>query len=337
MAVLIVSVSLFDSVFGQFPPETKAHRTVGAYFLEMRTEQTGRRANGLPGYQFLDRYVRTLKSAEKVSVHTFPKAVLSYRNGVALESYLKRTDGEFWEILEFRFLEGGPFTREDERNRNFVAVINEATRKKFFGDQPAVGRFIDADGQRFRIVGVVANVPSFRLTPFADIWAPLSTAKTDDYRRQFLGASMALVLAKDRAALKELQKEYQAVLARVEPPDPQNYPKVTGTLDSFLGTFCRILFGRDAGYTEARTGRLLAWLSAFAVLFMLLPTVNLVNINVSRILERASEIGVRKAFGASSWTLVGQFVLENIVLTALGGLLGFALSLLCCDRSASRE
>ena len=44
---------------------------------------------------------------------------------------------------------------------------------------------------------------------------------------------------------------------------------------------------------------------------MLLPTVNLVNINLSRILERASEIGVRKAFGASSRTLVGQFVVEN--------------------------
>ena len=49
---------------------------------------------------------------------------------------------------------------------------------------------------------------------------------------------------------------------------------------------------------------------------MLLPTVNLVNLNVSRILERASEIGVRKAFGASSRTLVAQFLVENLVLTA---------------------
>ena len=45
------------------------------------------------------------------------------------------------------------------------------------------------------------------------------------------------------------------------------------------------------------------------VLFMLL-TINLININVSRIMERAGEIGVRKAFGASSWTLVGQFIVE---------------------------
>ena len=47
--------------------------------------------------------------------------------------------------------------------------------------------------------------------------------------------------------------------------------------------------------------------------------VNLVNINISRIMERASEIGVRKAFGAPSRTLVGQFLVENVLLTLIGG------------------
>ena len=61
-----------------------------------------------------------------------------------------------------------------------------------------------------------------------------------------------------------------------------------------------------------------------ALLFITLPTMNLVSINLSRIMERASEIGVRKAFGASSRTLVGQFVMENVVLTVIGGAIGFA-------------
>jgi putative ABC transport system permease protein len=61
---------------------------------------------------------------------------------------------------------------------------------------------------------------------------------------------------------------------------------------------------------------------------MLLPTVNLVNINISRIIERASEIGVRKSFGASSGALVGQFLVENILLTFIGGVIGFILSIL---------
>ena len=69
-------------------------------------------------------------------------------------------------------------------------------------------------------------------------------------------------------------------------------------------------------------------LAALALLFMSLPAINLVNLNLSRILERSGEIGVRKAFGASKRTLVGQFVVESLVLAALGGAVGFLLSAL---------
>jgi putative ABC transport system permease protein len=63
-------------------------------------------------------------------------------------------------------------------------------------------------------------------------------------------------------------------------------------------------------------------------LFLLLPTINLVNINITRIMERSSEIGVRKAFGASSKTLVYQFLVENVIFTFLGGLIGVMLSII---------
>lgn len=73
---------------------------------------------------------------------------------------------------------------------------------------------------------------------------------------------------------------------------------------------------------------LLAIIVVLMIMFMVLPTVNLVNLNVSRIMERASEIGVRKAFGASSWVLVGQFVVENVLLTLIGGVLGFIFAVI---------
>ena len=71
----------------------------------------------------------------------------------------------------------------------------------------------------------------------------------------------------------------------------------------------------------------LSWPS-LALLFVTLPTVNLINVNISRILERASEIGVRKAFGAPTRTLVAQFVVENVILTLAGGAIGLVLSAL---------
>jgi putative ABC transport system permease protein len=85
------------------------------------------------------------------------------------------------------------------------------------------------------------------------------------------------------------------------------------------------MFGKG---NESGMGTIYLVIVIFVFLFMLLPTLNLVNINISRIMERSSEIGVRKAFGASSHTLVFQFIVENIILTFLGGLIGIILSLI---------
>ncbi|HEY0109319.1 MAG TPA: FtsX-like permease family protein [Fibrella sp.] len=64
------------------------------------------------------------------------------------------------------------------------------------------------------------------------------------------------------------------------------------------------------------------------LMLMGLPAINLVNINVSRILERASEIGIRKAFGAPVRTLLWQFIVENIFITFIGGAIALVLTLL---------
>ena len=320
LVVLVLAASLLDHIFGSSYPELKTDRSAGVYMIQMNSESI---SNSPPGYGFLDQYVRTLPGAEKVTLHSIREIVPAFKDGASIETYLKRTDGEFWDVFDFQFLEGGPFTEADERNRNFVAVINEATRARFFGRESAVGKFLDADGQRFRIVGVVANVPYLRITSFSDVWVPISTAKTDEYRKDFMGTFFATVLAKDAAALARLKEEYRSRMARIQPPE-RGYRYMTGGLDSPFEATSRSLF--DNRMRESRPGRLLAWLIGFAILFMLLPTVNLVNINVSRILERASEIGVRKSFGASSWTLVGQFIIENVLLTLIAGVAGMALS-----------
>lgn len=325
LVVLMVVVAFFDHIFGPLPPETKLDRTLSVLGMSMRGPRSTR--TGLPGYAFLDRYVRTLPDVEKVSLCTAPHTAVSYKNGAKTESFLKRTDGEFWEILEFTFLEGAPFTAQDERDANFVAVINEATRKKFFDGAPAVGKMIAVDGQNFRVVGVVTNVPIFRLIPFSDIWVPISTAKSKAYRQEFIGDFMAMILARRRADFDPIQKEFQSRLARVELPDPRQFNRLTGGVDTVFEAVSRMLFS-PSHFEESHPGRLLAAIVALMILFMLLPAINLININLSRIMERASEIGVRKAFGASSATLVGQFVIENVLLTMVGGLIGFILSYL---------
>src|SRR5262249_3662220 len=155
LIILMVATAMIDNAIGPQPPEDKADRMLSVFRLVYKGPNS--LYGGTAGYAFLDRYVRTLSNVEKVSIFSTPTILYSLWMGEKIKSFLKRSDGQFWEILEFKFLEGGQFTAEDEKNANFVAVINEATRRKFFGDEPAVGKMIEADGQQFRVIGVVGN------------------------------------------------------------------------------------------------------------------------------------------------------------------------------------
>jgi putative ABC transport system permease protein len=314
LVVLVVAVAFLDHVFGPQVPETNSDRTLSIYMVKTSSTRGGR-STGPAAYPFHDRYVRTLPSAEKVTVHSIFLPVISYRNGLEIKSWMKNTDGEFWEIYHFNFLEGAPYTRADEKNANFVAVINDTTRRRFFGNQPAVGKMLELDGQNFRIVGVVADVPMLRFTPFADVWVPISTRKSDEYKREFHnGMFLSTVMARTRSGLPAIRQDFQSMLGRIDFPEPEKANHMEGEPKTLF----------EAVSDEFFSGHLAVGLLVAMSLFLLLPTINLVNINVSRIRERASEIGVRKAFGASSWTLVGQFVIENVVLTLIGGLVSFA-------------
>jgi putative ABC transport system permease protein len=206
-------------------------------------------------------------------------------------------------------------------------VINESTRQRFFGGAPALGRTIEADGQRFTVVGVVPDVSILRIVPFADIWTPHTTAKTDAYRQEWVGDFMGLLLLKDPSRLAETRDEFWSRVRAVQATAlPTGFTKLEATPETLLDTIGRMFFGRGSGEGTGYGARLQFALLIAALVFMLLPAVNLVNLNASRIMERASEIGVRKAFGASSRALVLQFVMENLFLTLIGAAIGLALA-----------
>jgi putative ABC transport system permease protein len=208
-----------------------------------------------------------------------------------------------------------------------VAVISRSTADKQLGDGPALGKTVELDAQRYRVVGVVKNVSPLRGNAFADIWAPLSTEKGVPPRPELLGGGAALMLLHGREAIPAVKQAVRDRLARYQPPDPRRLHTLKAPVETAFENKARELLGEDTEEVDYAP-RLWGLLALLAACFMLLPTVNLMNLNVSRILERAPEIGVRKSFGATGRTLVGQFLVENLVLTAIGTLLGVAAALL---------
>jgi len=322
LLVLMVATALLDHVLAPMPPETRADRMLFVSRMVMRGPNAT--WSSAAGYLFLDRYIRTLPGVEAVAVASDATTAVGFAEGVKIRSTVRQTDGAFWQVMDFDFVEGGPFSAEDDREARRVAVINEATRERYFGGQPALGRDLEVAGQTFRVVGVVRNVSFSRQISAADIWVPIGTARSDGYKRELLGSFVGIILARRSGDRPAIQAEVQRRITQVPLPDPKEYDALYGGADTpFEWAARNFMASEDA---DPHAGWLAGLLLLSMLLFMLLPALNLVNLNLSRILERAAEIGVRKAFGASSRALIGQFVVENIVLTCVGGAIGLVLS-----------
>lgn len=271
------------------------------------------------GYKVIDKYLKPMKSAQMVAAVTGPKTVSVYQGDRVTELLLRRADAEYWKILDFKVLDGRVPSSDDVARGRFVTVLNQATAKKLFPGARAVGQTLDIGGQQFEVIGVVEDV--MQLNSLADVWTPITTDPSTEYRNQMTGEFTALLLGNSAADLPRIKAEVAQIATRIKFDDPEMWNTAFMWADSKLDVFARGLLGTDR-MPDSGAGYFLAAIALLMLLFMLLPALNLINLNTGRIMERSSEIGVRKAFGASSGKLVVQFVVENILLCLFGGLLG---------------
>jgi putative ABC transport system permease protein len=321
LSVLMAATAIVDNVLAPRQPESQLDRILTVDFVSMQGPENMRQSN--PGRGFLDKTIRNLPGVERTSTYSEIQSAVVYDGGTRLELPYRRADAEYWKILDFRFLEGGPFSAADEAANRSVVIITEDVRRKLFGGNAALGKMVDIGGEPHRVVGVIPTVPFTQTIAYSTLWVPLGPS-TDEEQKANFGNLIAIVLAKSTADIPMIQREFNTRVSHVPIEDPKTYNEIHSAIDTtFEGIARNLTDGRFGarGPTVLRIGFL-----ALALLFMTLPALNLVTLNLSRILERASEVGVRKAFGAPRRALIGQFVVENVVLTVLGGVAAFVLA-----------
>jgi putative ABC transport system permease protein len=325
LTVLMVLTAFIDKVGNSNYPDKKRDRCLYILNLEQRGTKNGAVSRGPHSFYFLDHYAKSIKTPEKVAISSMFDFSSAYVNNKKISINIKYTNADYWDVLDYDFTEGKPFNKVQVDNAERVAVISEDTRKAYFGDLlSVVGKYIEADNAKYRVSGVVKNVPITQMTMYGDMYLPYTVSKNDYKNKDLNGNYSGILLAKSTDDVPKMQKEYDQMVKRI-PYKSKEFDHLYSHADTYFISLVRTLFGNgdDSGITTVVIG-----LSIFALLFMLLPTINLVNINITRIMERSSEIGVRKAFGASSKTLVYQFIVENIILTLLGGIIGIILSVI---------
>jgi putative ABC transport system permease protein len=321
LTILIVLTAFIDKVVGDSYPDKKRDRSL--YINTIIESSKNGMSSGALSFYFLNRYAATLKTAQRVTIFSGFGGTNTYVNNKKIAINFKYTDANYWNILDYDFIEGKPFNETQVQNADLVAVISEDARKSYFGDDgPVIGKYIEADNVRYRVCGVVKNVPVTTFMLYSDIYLPYTVSKMDFRDMSYRGGYMAILLGASAADVQRMHEEYEQVVQRI-PMESKDFDKIYSHADSYIRSYVNTGNEDQSGVAIA-----LGAIAVFVLLVMLLPTLNLVNINVTRILERSSEIGVRKAFGASSKTLVYQFIVENLILTLLGGLVGIVISLI---------
>ncbi|MFB9376474.1 ABC transporter permease [Kineococcus gynurae] len=217
------------------------------------------------------------------------------------------SDQNLPEVFNRPVAEGEFFTSADVDTRRRVAVIGSRTAEVLFGQGDPLGRQITVSGTRFRVVGVLAEQgESFGVSQDNEVHLPITVAQ------RLFGVDRVdayAVKAPSSADVPALAERLWRAM-KDQHPD-QEFSAVTQT--QILGVIGDIL------------GLLTGVLAAIAGISLLVGGVGVSNIMLVSVRERTREIGLRKALGARQRDILVQFLVEAVVLTSVGGLLGIAI------------
>lgn len=209
--------------------------------------------------------------------------------------------------------QGVIYTEEDIRNRASVAVIGQDVKEELFGESDAIGEFIRIKDRKFRVLGVFpkkGQVVFFNVDELIII--PPTTAQTYmlgiDHYQEFI----AKTDDPDNVARTVYDIE-QTLRANHDIEDPEDDDFYVDTQQALVDQVSVIV------------GALTAMLSSIVAIALVVAGVGLMNIILVSVTERTREIGLRKALGATDRDILLQFLLEAVILTVIGGLIGIAI------------
>jgi putative ABC transport system permease protein len=213
---------------------------------------------------------------------------------------------------------GGFFTERDVISSNKVCVVGQTVVEKLFQTTNPIGESVRVKNIPFRIIGVLeskgANIvgddqDNILLMPYTTVRKRLQGSSFDDVHAIMVSARSTLRMADAQIEIEQLLFERHRIPTG-EPADfrVQNTTEIAAVLGIITGTMTMML-------------------AAIAGISLVVGGVGIMNIMLVSVTERTREIGIRMAVGAKSKDILRQFLVEAVILSSIGGLIGVALGL----------
>jgi putative ABC transport system permease protein len=225
------------------------------------------------------------------------------------------TDNAYFKVRDWPLGSGRLFTDSEQRAGSMVCILGATVRTKLFGGQDPLGAAVRLGGLSCQVVGVLATKgqATFGMDQDDIIVIPLQA-----YQRRIAGNAYVdaiLVSVRDGVSTSKVQGDIELLLRerrRVAPRDEADFHVMD--MQQIVATV--------SGTTKTMT----ALLGAVAAVSLLVGGIGIMNIMLVSVTERTREIGIRLAIGAMENEVLMQFLIEAVVLSALGGVVGIAIA-----------
>lgn len=250
-----------------------------------------------------------LSAQAEVSAAIQRNATLKFKNKNDKGAAVFGVQANYQKLINIKVIKGRFFRESEEQSAKKVAVIGTSVQSTLFGENSSIGQTIDVAGQKYLVIGLSAPRGSvFGIDQDNSILVPLTTAQ-----KQFgIDRLNTIYISANKSdEVKDVQKKATDLLKKRLSEDEFTVQ----TQEQTLSTISQI------------TGVLTLALGGIAAISLIVGGIGIMNIMLVSVTERTREIGLRKALGARPADIRTQFLIEALVLSGIGGLVGIGLGI----------
>lgn len=223
------------------------------------------------------------------------------------QSSITGAEDTYAQMHDLSFSQGSFFTDSQVATKSKVIVLGDELVEELFGeDAIVVGESVRVDGKSFRIVGVAVDSSS--------VYAPISTVQKILLSQDYYNSIEVLVT--DSELVEDMETEIEDTLL------------FSHNIDNINDADFSIRSSQEmVDSISSVTGTLSALLSGIAAISLIVGGIGIMNIMLITVTERTKEIGLLKAIGAKARDILWQFLIEAVVVTLAGGIIGISIGI----------